>query len=295
MEFGLTTMELEEYYKDNEILELYAGAGFKYIDYYFARYNLGSEFEKEEEASLIDYFTKLKAKADSLNVTFFQTHAPYPTVSTNNEIYNAIFNNIVKSIQAASILGAKYIVIHPLMNYYYHYDIMKPYRKSVNMRFYRKLLPYLEKYNMICGIENMFCRRRSDKKLIATTCSKAEEMLDYLATLNSPRFTMCADIGHANIIYKDSGIEMLTKLGDNLGIVHLHDNFDICDDHFHPGIGNIDWTKVTDTLKKINFKGVMNLECHASVTKNAKQNIKTNLAEIMESAQKYLNTDNVKA
>lgn len=285
MKLGLTTMTLDEYFSDEEILSLYKDAGFDYIDYYFSRYKPKSPYFEEDAAAVTAYYKNLKKKADGLGVKFYQTHAPYPTYTGNAQKDKKIFEAIIISIMASSILGAEHIVIHPQMPYLYHYGIFKPLRKALNMKFYRALLPYLEEYNIKCAIENMFCRRRRDKKLVKTVCSTAEEMIAFQDSLKSPYFSLCVDIGHANIIYKDGGIEMLSKLNSRIKALHLHDNFYKEDDHLYPGKGINDWKKVVEKLKEIGFDGVINLECHSSVIKGGKECVKNNLKEIYNSSR----------
>jgi sugar phosphate isomerase/epimerase len=42
--------------------------------------------------------------------------------------------------------------------------------------------------------------------------------------------------------------------------LHVHDNDGVKDWHWPPGYGNIDWSKVIRSLKKVNYKGVFMTE-----------------------------------
>lgn len=287
MDFGLTSMDTEKYLSDRQLIEQYAAAGFKYIDYYFSRYKMNSPFADETPEEAIRYFSTLRKFAEEHGINFYQTHAPYPTFKESGE-NGKIFNTLITSIAAASALGAKIIVIHPQMPYLYHYGIFKRQRVKMNVRFYRALTPYLEKHGVICAIENMFCRRRRDKKLVKTVCSTAEEMQKIYSQLDKRFFTFCVDVGHGNIIYKDGSLALIEKLNQNITAVHLHDNFCKTDDHLMPGKGNIDWGKLKEALKNISFSGVYNLECHSSVVDGAPEKIKDNLTAIRASAERHL-------
>jgi|AGTN01.3.fsa_nt_gi Sugar phosphate isomerases/epimerases len=285
MEIGLTTMSANKLFSDEELLKLYAENGIKYADYYFLRYGIKSpcRFERPEEATA--YYSALGKYADSVGISFFQTHAAYPTWVPDRKENELIFNSTVSAIAGASALGAKYIVIHPEVRFRNRFFFMYPIRRAQNIKFYRRLIPYLEKYDMVCAVENMFSRNRRTKKLVRTTCSTSFEMLGYLKALNSDRFALCADVGHANIIYKDSGIRFLKKLGKNVKLVHLHDNSGREDEHLKPGDGKIDWDKVSKTLKEIGFDGVINLECHESITAGGKEKVAENIREIKKAAE----------
>lgn len=289
LEIGLTTMHVDKHFSDSEILAAYARHGIGYADYYFTRYEPRSPHVCESMQDVCAYYTALKAEADSLGIRFHQTHAPYPTFAKTKKQEAVIFEGLVKSIYAASILGAKGIVVHPKMPYRFHYgNVFRQTRKTKNVAFYRALLPYAEQYGIDIALENMYCRRRRDNRLIKTVCSTAEELLSFKKTLNHPRISVCLDIGHAHIIYKENWKEMVQKLNGHIGYIHFHDNDGYEDDHLLPGDRRMNPAAVIEALKQNGFTGILNLECHKAVTQNAKTNLDQNLARIAEKSRSLL-------
>ena len=81
---------------------------------------------------------------------------------------------------------------------------------------------------------------------------------------NGEFLTACMDTGHTNKAMRfynnPSPGDFIRSLGPRLGILHLHDNNGHWDDHLLPGMGNIDWPAVFDSLDEIGYSGVYNFE-----------------------------------
>ena len=142
------------------------------------------------------------------------------------------------------------------------YDQNKTQNKKLNMDFFAKLIPILEKHNVKNGFENMWNWDEEKNKICPTVCSRPEEIIDYIETLNSDRFVACLDLGHINLTFDtgDSVSDAIEKLGKYLEILHIHDNDQKDDLHLPPFFGNIEWLKVAKALKNINYNGTLNFE-----------------------------------
>ena len=66
--------------------------------------------------------------------------------------------------------------------------------------------------------------------------------------IKSEYIGFCYDSGHENAFAPD--FDYLSKFGDRLFALHLHDNDGVHDNHFIPFRGTIDWTKKVEQLKK---------------------------------------------
>lgn len=66
------------------------------------------------------------------------------------------------------------------------------------------------------------------------------------------RIGICLDVGHANVQGRDLQ-DSIRQLGKLLIATHISDNRGIYDEHLIPGEGNIDWQKVIDSLKGIEY------------------------------------------
>ena len=84
-------------------------------------------------------------------------------------------------------------------------------------------------------------------------------MQELLDRLHDPVFGICWDFGHANMAKLDH-LRALELVTPHLKVTHIHDNKGKGDDHFPPSFGNIPWNTVMAALKRLGYKGNLNLE-----------------------------------
>ncbi len=205
-----------------------------------------------------EYFLRLKAVADECKIEIFQTHSK--CWAYDRAITPEYFDVTIKDIRATSLLGAKYIVIHPLRPPQKKYDEYKEESKRINIDFFSRLRPYLEKYDVIQCIENMFGTLPDG---FYPTLSRPEEIIEYIEALGSDRFGACLDTGHMNLTCEKTGDTVegaIRKLGKHIKVLHVHDNYKNLDAHLPPYYGDINWKEVCKAVKEIGYQGVWNLE-----------------------------------
>jgi L-ribulose-5-phosphate 3-epimerase len=78
------------------------------------------------------------------------------------------------------------------------------------------------------------------------------------ANVQSNRLGFCYDSGHENCYSK--GTDLLSKYGDKLMALHLHDNDGTDNQHRIPGEGTINWDSVVEKIKSIGYNGAISLE-----------------------------------
>lgn len=78
------------------------------------------------------------------------------------------------------------------------------------------------------------------------------------AKIPSGRLGFCYDSGHENFNHPDA--DCLSRYGDRLFAVHLHDNCGDADAHLLPYDGNIDWDSIKGKLKKARTIPYLTLE-----------------------------------
>lgn len=267
MRIGASNYSLLKSYGEEKSIEILAKAGFDCIDYNFEscdEFNNKKLFVGTTDDEFDAYFMHVKKVLDENNIIVGQTHAHTGGIEyTSTKEY---FDTVVRSIRATEILGSKYIVIHPLILPRYKYDENKEENKKINMEFFTKITPYLVKHDVKNGFENMWNWDEEKDKICSTACSRPEEIIDYIETLNSDRYVACLDLGHINLT-SDTGDTVhgaILKLSKYLEIVHIHDNDKKYDLHLPPFWGDIDWCKVAKAFKSINYKGVLNYEVSES-------------------------------
>jgi len=201
------------------------------------------------------YVKNLRDIASGYGVIFNQAHAPFPSYIEDNDAYNKLtFQQIVRSMEVASILGATMIIVHPF------YTVDTSAMKQKNIDFYNSLKPYCEQYNLKIALENMWGWDAANQKIIPNVCSRGQQFAEYVDALDSRYFTACLDLGHCGLV-GDNAPDMIRALGhDRLKALHVHDNDDIHDMHTAPYFGKMDWAAITAALAEIQYDGELTFE-----------------------------------
>lgn len=201
---------------------------------------------------------KLREYADSLGIVCNQSHAPFGSQYGDATPDTELFKKTVRSMEIASIMGAKGIVVHPMQFKYHPYYADE--LKEINKRFYNDLLPYAEKFNIIMYTENMWNVRPVSHVIIPSTCSWAEEFAEYIDMIDSPYMKGCLDVGHM-LLTGENLLRAIEILGpDRLAALHVHDVYPQSDAHTIPFLGNVNYEEMITGLKKIGYKGDITFE-----------------------------------
>jgi len=248
---------LAEVFGENEAVRMLSEIGYDALDY--------SMFQgvPEENGDYKEHAFRLKQTADQCGISFVQSHAPFLSVlDKTGSIDEKKLGIIIRAIEFAGILDAKYIVVHPLT--------LKKNQKKTNFDYYNMLLPYCKKSNIKIALENMWGWHEGHVGHAA--CSTGDEFAEYVDMLDSQWFAACLDIGHAGMKNTGSTVfEMIDKLGSRIKCIHLHDN-DLKDDlHMFPYLGSIEWSAVIPALKKSEYEGDITFECDANLRKYPKE------------------------
>lgn len=250
MKISMETYVLRERFDDAAAVKMIKQAGFDCYDYsmYWVQGEkdmLGDDYS--------DRARKLRKIADDLDITCNQAHAPFDLCWDDEfDVKNERYLRLVRSLEAASILGAKTIIIHVLKNNVPEnvdfYDL--------NRTFLWSLLPYCQKFGIHISVENLF---GWEDKAIPVLGDPLEHM-NFVQSLNSEYFNICIDVGHSAITgYKPE--EVIGAMnGEILQALHIHDNDQYSDAHMLPFTGSLDWEEIRAALKKINYAGELTME-----------------------------------
>ena len=240
-------------------IALLADAGFDAYDFTFWKMNDPAHFMNQENWR--DEILRLKAVADEKGIVCNQSHAPFPSSVGDEQRDEEIFEQIVRSIEGAAILGAKSIVVHPKQHLPHAEQAAK--LKQMNLEFYNRLMPYAEKFGIKIATENMWQRNPHTKHPIDSTCSRAPEFCEYVDMINSPYMVGCLDIGHVFLTGADLGDFIRTMGKDRLQALHVHDNDFTHDSHTLPYLLSIDFSQMTDALREIGYEGDLTFEANS--------------------------------
>ena len=246
-----------------DAIVLMADAGFDAIDFSF---HISEEYYGEQTDGELgkEKFLRWRDLAESRGLVFNQAHAPEGSSYRDLDRSIRRFHDIRRAIRNASYLGIPVVVVHPVQHLQYCEEGVPEQLFEWNMQFYNALKPYCEEYGVKVALENMW-QQPGGLKIDHSTCSRPEEFVRYVDTLNSEWFVACLDIGHAPIVGVDP-CELIRALGkDRLKALHVHDVDGKDDLHTLPYLSKINWDSVCAALKEIGYEGDLTFEAGAFV------------------------------
>lgn len=235
---------MEEFGEERAFAEI-KKAGFDAVDYSFYWWS-------EEKTMLTeDYLKKAEKTCENLRkagLVCNQAHAPFAfQYGEEMDLSCRNYLDIVRSMEYASVIGAKHIVVH---------GIKVPEGADTeecfayNCRYYKSLEEYCKKFNIRIAVENLTnsAFRTPDKM------NRMMEMLD------SEWFVTCLDVGHAQLVnyQPEDYINHLTP--GILKALHIHDNFGLNDNHLIPYTGILKWDRITEALALTGYSEDFTLE-----------------------------------
>lgn len=256
---------LEGRYGYEKMHEVYGKAGFECNDYGMERLRFDEDVMSTDGYRAAAEEIRKSAERSGLKIN--QIHAPFGWGDRqwrDESFYEGtIFPRVARSLEIAGILGAKVAVVHPLHHFVYRGHEEEIF--EINMKYYRRLIPYAKEYGVKIGVENMYQVDPRRKFIIADTCARIPEFVRYIDTLDSEQITACLDIGHATLVeQQDEPWDFIRALGhDRLGALHVHDTDYRGDLHTHPYNGIINWGEVTRALGEIDYQGDLTYEIGA--------------------------------
>ena len=267
MRLSVETYVLHKRYGDKRAVEMLKKAGFDSVDYSF-------DWLAEEDDTLGENYQecakKVRGYLTEYDMVCNQAHGPL-TLKYGGafEVTDPEYQKLVRSIEAASIMGAESIIVHAL-KVPEGVDLF-----AYNLEFYKSLEKYCRQFHICVAIENLFWQ---DKK---SNCLRAlftpEQMKQMLAALDSPYFVICIDVGHAAITGYEPQ-EMIRQFDSTVLLaLHIHDNDYYRDRHMIPFAGNLDWNEITRALHDIGYQGDFTLEIFGYLMKVDDQFMETAL------------------
>lgn len=251
MRLSVEIYTLHKRYGDEKAIQMLKKAGFDSIDYSF--YWLDESDEALGE-NYQEHARRVKQLLDKNEMTCNQAHAPF-TLRYGDvfDSSNIEYVKLLRSIEAAAIMGAENIVVHSI-NVPVGVDIFE-----YNYEFYKKLEPYCEKFGICIAIENLF---RNDAK---SNCKRGrlhtpEQLNQMIASLQSKWFVVCVDVGHAAVTGYEPDEYIRCFNNHTLRALHIHDNDYISDRHTLPYTGSFEWNKIMNALKDIKYSSDFTLE-----------------------------------
>ncbi len=264
MRISIDLYDIRKRFGEEDALKMIKAAGFDCVDYSF--YWLDAENKENILGSNYrEHALQTRQILDQLGLVCNQAHAPLDFRLAYDEISlsNTHYCEIIRSMEAAAILGADQIIVHPLTPT----DDRSVF--EVNLEYYMGLEPYCEEFGIRIAIENLMCPRYDDPEhcLKGHKFGTADTMREIIKELGSPWFVGCVDVGHA--ILTGTMPETLIADLDNqlLTALHIHDNDSVSDLHMLPYLGKLNWEQITKSLADIQYQGDITLEVFGFLSK----------------------------
>lgn len=234
-----TTDVFEDGYPAEKAIDRLARLGYEGIDMGFDYWTFdGSPFASDD---YLEWGRSLRKHADSVGIPYTHAHSPGDAGSDKW---------VKRSIEVSALLGAKYLVVHPIFRIDGKIIEDKETFLSVNASAVRKWLPLLTEKDVVMLSENILWGASADPCIIA----------DLVKEVDSPYFGWCFDVGHAwssgfapDIVKRCSVVPLS---------LHIQDNHGNGDEHLIPGDGTIDFNLFFDSLKEVGYHGDCVLEAH---------------------------------
>ena len=246
MKLSIDTSTQSIRFGDEKTIQMAKKAGFDCIDYSFDCSDESKQMCGENYRELAQQVRKI---LDANDITCNQAHAPEDfCYGCKFDMSDEKYLKIVRSMEAAAIMGAKHIVVH---------SIAVPDDIDVftyNVEFYKSFEKYCEKFGICIAIENLFSYN-GKTHFHAGRLHTPEQLKRLVKALNSTWYGVCIDVGHAAITGYEPDEIIRAFNNQTLKVLHIHDNDYHWDLHLLPYEGRFNWDKIMASLKKIDYKG----------------------------------------
>ncbi len=185
----------------------------------------------------------------------YTLHAPFCSVnlaSINPNIRGASVREILDSIDYASALGCKLVVVHPgIISYPRSLTEFERMAKENELDSFLQICEKAEQQKLLTCVENMPRLPPAFKESWT-----GDEMIKIVDACGSPYVQIALDVGHCNTT--DIPIpSMIKRLGKHVKHVHIHDNDGVRETHSIVGQGSINWRSVIKAFQDIGYRGFL--------------------------------------
>ena len=240
-------------------IDFNAAAGFEALDFNCA-------LSRNDPENYREIMAEAKEYAASMGLRFELCHLPFGNKPwTTGDAQKAFNEHMSRSIDAASILGVDYAVVHPVDTTKLRQDM--DYNKSLELEM-KVLSPFVNegaKKGVNIVVENMRIAAEQEE-LMATPFILGRENAEpeHLSRVaDKLGIGICWDFGHAHCSRINS-YDALKIVGSRLKMTHVCDNHKYLDEHLAPFFGSIDWAGAAKGMAEIGYRGLFNFEVAAA-------------------------------
>lgn len=202
---------------------------------------------------------KCRSIADKTGTEIHQSHCPFGRYKKNLTPED-ILSTSLRAVEAASVLGARFLVVHADENRYETDSSFNS--EKIMLQMYDYISRIVEKAapeGLTVCIENLFEDGRFPGMERSRFTSKIEELLGLVERFDKENVGICWDFGHARVAFGEESTDMLKLALPRVYCTHVHDNFKV-DEHRLPFRGKNDWYTQMPLLREYGYKGNINFE-----------------------------------
>jgi len=197
--------------------------------------------------------------AEKTGTVIHQSHCPINRYK-RDITFDDVLPRSLKAVEAAAILGTRYLVVHADENRYDTDKTFEPEKIMVQMYDYvSRIVEKAEPHNITVCIENLFEEGRYPDMERSRFTSTIEELLGLVEKFDKENVGICWDFGHARVAFGEESTEKLKLALPRIYCTHFHDNYKT-DEHRLPFRGKNDWYAQMPLLKEYGYKGNVNFE-----------------------------------
>ena len=265
---------------EEKAVELVAKAGFDAWDFSMmamCRFDWNQKKCIESDHPLsgknyLQFARQLRKIGEDNGIYCNQAHAPFPVEDPD------IQSCLKRAVECTAEAGGHLCVIHPQKNY----------TPEENADYYRELLPFAKDHGVRIATENMWGWDREQNQAIFAACATPESFRAHIDAVNDPYFVACLDIGHAEMRgLSTSAVEMIRVLGSRLQALHIHDNDKWHDSHKLPFSMEIDFEKVAQALKEMDYTGDFTLEADRHLAGLGEDEVFAGIQEMAKATRRF--------
>lgn len=207
----------------------------------------------------LDLAKKFRSAADKTETVFHQSHCPMCRYKRDMP-YEDVLPVALRAVEAASILGSKFFVVHADESRFYEGDEYDAGKTANQMYEYiSRIVEKAKPHGMTVCIENLFEDGRYPEMERSRFTSEIDELLGLTERFDREDVGICWDFGHARVAFGDEATDKFSLALPRIYCTHVHDN-NGRDEHRLPFRGKNDWYAQMPMLINSGYSGILSFE-----------------------------------
>jgi len=225
-------------------LDMFAAAGYKYLDVYLERDNL--QYDRDW-ASLAKRITALNMKVCALHGQLSGDSASLDEQKRKKAVKDEVARMTTMTVYAP----CPYVV-----HYFPRYN--DPNRIHAFRQCIEELMVHAKALRFTLAVETVPYKPKIDERY-----ADSMEVADFVRSFHSDYVRVCIDLNHSNI--KEDLAHVAKNCDGIIAHIHVSDNHGLEEEHLPPGKGIIDFPRAFKALRKAGYTGPLNLEVNCPV------------------------------